>query len=162
MGSRVLLSGFMFCFFLVSRGKSQDLCLPPGMSQQRGRKADVGERGGLPLKAQTVLSKQLQERQCLSSCGMWVEAVSQDGWHRRAFLGASAVLEARRCGWVEELQVFLVHLEGDRAASRVPWLRSVVILLVQWSVLILCEWYVCTSAESPTPLWFSNKPLLFG
>ena len=152
----------MFCFFLVSRGKSQDLCLPPGMSQQRGRKADVGERGGLLLKAQTVLSKQLQERQCLSSCGMWVEAVSQDGWHRRAFLGASAVLEARQCGWVEELQVFLVHLEGDRAASRVPWLRSVVILLVQWSVLILCEWYVCTSAESPTPLWFSNKPLLFG
>ena len=129
----------MFCFFLVSRGKSQDLCLPPGMSQQRGRKADVGERGGLLLKAQTVLSKQLQERQCLSSCGMWVEAVSQDGWHRRAFLGASAVLEARRCGWVEELQVFLVHLEGDRAASRVPWLRSVVILLVQWSVLILCD-----------------------
>ena len=162
MGSRVLLSGFMFCFFLGSRGKSQDLCLPQGMSQQRGRKADVGERGGLLLKAQTVLSKQLQERQCLSSCGMWVEAVSQDGWHRRAFLGASAVLEARRCGWVEELQVFLVHLEGDRAASRVPWLRSVVILLVQWSVLILCEWYVCTSAESPTPLWFSNKPLLFG
>ena len=136
--------------------------MPQGMSQQRGRKADVGERGGLLLKAQTVLSKQLQERQCLSSCGMWVEAVSQDGWHRRAFLGASAVLEARRCGWVEELQVFLVHLEGDRAASRVPWLRSVVILLVQWSVLILCEWYVCTSAESPTPLWFSNKPLLFG
>lgn len=70
--------------------------MPPGMSQQRGRKADVGERGGLLLEAQTVLSKQLQERQCLSSCGMWVEAVSQDGWRRRAFLGASAVLEARR------------------------------------------------------------------
>lgn len=143
--------------------------MPPGMSQQRGRKADVGERGGLLLEAQTVLSKQLQERQCLSSCGMWVEAVSQDGWHRRTFLGASAVLEARRSaesvcgqGWVEELQVFLAHLEGDRAASRAPWLRSVVILLVQWSVLILCEWYVCISPESPTPLWFSNKPLLFG
>ena len=27
---------------------------------------------------------------------MWVEAVSQDGWRRWAFLGASTVLEARR------------------------------------------------------------------
>lgn len=136
MGSRVLLFGFAFRF-LVRWEKLRHLCLLPGMIRQRGRQVDARERGELLLEAQTVLSKQLQERQCLRSCRMWVDAASQVGWGRGAFLGASAVLEARPSAEsaVEEgLQVCRAHLEDDRAASGAPWLRSVVILLVQWSL----------------------------
>lgn len=59
---------------------------------------------------------------------MWVEAVSQDGWRRRAFwgpplsTGAGRSEDLRVCvggGW-RSCRCTVLTWEGDRAASRSP------------------------------------------
>ena len=158
----------VLCFFLVSQEKSQDLCHRVWASREGGKL--MWERGeDFCSKHRRFFPNNCRKGSvwAVAGCGwrQWVRTGGVDGlfWGPPLSWKPGSGWE---CvwggGWVEELQGSRAHREADGAASRAPWLRSVVVLLAQWSVLIPCEWYHCTSPESPTPLWFSNKPLLFG
>lgn len=63
-------------FVLVNGEKSQDLCLPPGMSQQRGQESVWERGGGLLLEAQTVSFQTALQGRLVS------EAVAGCGWRQ--------------------------------------------------------------------------------